>query len=170
MVEEAKVIKVMVIGAAQTGKTQLCNRFIQDTFDSNYAPTIGVNFGNKTVEVMGKAYKLEIWDTAGQERYRGVTSAYCQGANAVVILFDITSQESFERLPEYVAVKVHSTSEETPLFVIGNKADLEEQRRVSTETAMEYCRSINAHYMETSAKTGHNISVLFELVVVKVKD
>jgi small GTP-binding protein len=119
---------------------------------------------------MGKAYKLQIWDTAGQERFRAITSAIYRGAHAVVILFDITNQESFERLPASVAEKVHSSSEEIPLFVIGNKADLEEQRRVSTETAMEYSRSINAYYMETSAKTGHNLSVLFDLVVAKVKD
>jgi small GTP-binding protein len=169
MVEEAKVIKMLVVGPEQTGKTQLCNRFIQDTFDSDYLPTIGIEFGIKTVEVMGKAYKLQIWDTAGQERFRAITALYYRGAKAVVILFDITSQESFERLPASVADKVHNSSEEIPLFVIGNKADLEEQRRVSTETAMEYSRIINAYYMETSAKTGHNLSFLFNVVIDKVK-
>jgi small GTP-binding protein len=170
MVEESRVVKVILRGAEQTGKTQLCNRFARDTFDSNYISTQGIDFGIKTIEVMGKAYKLQIWDTAGQERYRNITAAYYRGMNAVVLLFDITSQASFESVPTWIEDKVRYSREEVPVFVIGNKAGQEELRQVSTETAREYCRSINAYYMEVSAKTGHNISTLFNVVVAKVKD
>jgi Ras-related protein Rab-1A len=170
MVELAGVVKVLIVGAEQTGKTQLCNRFARDTFDSNYINTIGVDFSIKTIEVEDKAYKLQIWDTAGHERFRTITAAYYRGVNAVVMLFDITSQASFESLLTWIEDKVRYSREEVPVFVIGNKTDQEEQRQVSTEAAMEYCRSINAYYMEVSAKTGHNISTLFNVVVAKVKD
>ena len=91
-----QLFKLVLIGDTGVGKSCLLLRFADDQFTESYISTIGVDFRFKTVQVDGKTIKLQIWDTAGQERFRTITSSYYRGANGIIVIFDITEEDSFE--------------------------------------------------------------------------
>ena len=84
------------------GKTCLVRRFCQGVFPVGQAATIGVDFLIKTLDLNGDKIKLQIWDTAGQERFRTITQSYYRSANAIIIVYDVSNQPSFDRLPEWL--------------------------------------------------------------------
>ncbi|XP_022086232.1 ras-related protein Rab-30-like isoform X2 [Acanthaster planci] len=96
------LFKVVLIGNAGVGKTCLVRRFTQGLFPPGQGATIGVDFMIKTVEIGGEKVKLQIWDTAGQERFRSITQSYYHSADALVLVFDVTSTESFNALPSWL--------------------------------------------------------------------
>ncbi|XP_050798663.1 ras-related protein Rab-30 isoform X2 [Gopherus flavomarginatus] len=96
------LFKIVLIGNAGVGKTCLVRRFTQGLFPPGQGATIGVDFMIKTVEIKGEKVKLQIWDTAGQERFRSITQSYYRSANALILTYDITCEESFRCLPEWL--------------------------------------------------------------------
>lgn len=88
--------KIVVVGQSASGKSSLIFRFTDDMFNENYMATIGVDFKFRTLKIQNEMYKLMLWDTAGQERYNSITKTFYKGAKAVVLVFDLTSKESFE--------------------------------------------------------------------------
>nr|KAF6438801.1 RAB30, member RAS oncogene family [Molossus molossus] len=96
------LFKIVLIGNAGVGKTCLVRRFTQGLFPPGQGATIGVDFMIKTVEINGEKVKLQIWDTAGQERFRSITQSYYRSANALILTYDITCEESFRCLPEWL--------------------------------------------------------------------
>ncbi|XP_019742925.1 ras-related protein Rab-30-like isoform X1 [Hippocampus comes] len=96
------LFKIVLIGNAGVGKTCLVRRFTQGLFPPGQGATIGVDFMIKTVEIKGQKVKLQIWDTAGQERFRSITQSYYRSANALILTYDITCEDSFRCLPEWL--------------------------------------------------------------------
>uniref|UniRef100_A0AC35GKL0 Uncharacterized protein n=1 Tax=Panagrolaimus sp. PS1159 TaxID=55785 RepID=A0AC35GKL0_9BILA len=89
----------MLLGDSCTGKTCLLIRFKDGTFmNNNFISTVGIDYRNKLVEVDKYKVKLQIWDTAGQERFRSITSSYYRDADALLLVFDVTSRPSFENI------------------------------------------------------------------------
>ncbi|XP_041103727.1 ras-related protein Rab-12 isoform X2 [Polyodon spathula] len=95
-------LQVIIIGSRGVGKTSLMERFTDDTFCEACKSTVGVDFKIKTVELREKKIRLQIWDTAGQERFNSITSAYYRGAKGIVVVYDITKQETFDDLPKWM--------------------------------------------------------------------
>ena len=91
-------LKVIILGDSGVGKTSLLNRYVNNKFDNRYQATIGADFRTKETEVEGTLVTLQIWDTAGQERYQSLGSAFYRGADACLLVFDLSSQESFRNL------------------------------------------------------------------------
>ncbi|MCV4785017.1 GTP-binding protein, partial [Escherichia coli] len=77
-------------------------RFSDDAFNTTFISTIGIDFKIKTVELQGKKIKLQIWDTAGQERFRTITSSYYRGAHGIIVVYDVTDQESFNNVKQWL--------------------------------------------------------------------
>ena len=124
--------------------------------------TIGVEFGSFVIRLDGKIVKLQIWDTAGQESFRSITRIFYRGAQIVFLTFDITREETFANLGDWLKeIKQHASPDVT-VFLIGCKSDLEDQRMVQKEQAKEFCtlNKISA-YFETSARTGANVEDVF---------
>lgn len=92
------LFKIIIIGDAGVGKSNILIRYTKDMFDASNKPTIGIEFSSKTIDVDSKKVKLQIWDTAGQERYRAVAKQYYKGAAGVMIVYDITKRSSFENV------------------------------------------------------------------------
>ena len=93
------LMKILVIGDAAVGKSNIMLRYTENKFDSSKEPTIGTEFFNKELNLEnGKLAKLQIWDTAGQEKYRSIASTYYKGAAGVVVVYDITRKDTFENL------------------------------------------------------------------------
>ena len=158
-------LKFIVIGNCGTGKSCILHRFIEGTFtDSDeQAPTIGVDFGAKVVDILGRKVKMQIWDTTGQERYRSMTRAYYKGALGCLLVYDITNRDSFEAIEQWLAdVKNHS-GEKICVMLVGNKSDLGEgdRRQVTHIEASTFANNHGLMHFETSAATGDFIEEAF---------
>ena len=108
--------------------------------------------------------KVSIYDTAGQERFKNIVKHYYKGANGVLLIFDITKRDTFEKL-DYWLTDLQENSDNLDylfIYLIGNKNDLEAERKVSTEEANKFAQEKNLSYIEVSAKTGFNIKKLFD--------
>lgn len=125
---------MVLIGDTGVGKSCLLLRFADDTFTENYISTIGVDFRFRTVKIDRKTVKLQIWDTAGQERYRTITSAYYRGADGIIMVFDVTMEDSYRHINDWLQEVNRYASEGTCKLLVGNKVDLP-NRAVPTETA-----------------------------------
>lgn len=157
------IFKIILIGDSNCGKTSSINRYVKKTFSENYICTIGVDFLMKNLLINNELIKLQIWDTAGMEKYKQITTSYYRGAQAAVICFDLTNKQSFFNVEKWVADfnrNCNSIFKKT-ICVIGNKADLTEERQVDAKEIDDYVRRNNYAYFECSAKTGSNIDVLF---------
>ena len=156
------LFKVLLLGDTDVGKSSLILRYTEETFNSKLVNSIGVDFKMKKKEIDGKIIKVQIWDTAGHERFRSITYSYYRGANAIIIVFDITDKKSFLSITEWLKQIEKHAKENVFKFLVGNKSDLAEERKVSFEEAKEYADKHDLPYIETSAKEGININELFE--------
>lgn len=159
--------KLVTIGDANVGKTTLIYRFSKNKFKENFLPTLGVSITNNPLYLAQAKVNLSTWDLGGQIQYRRVRGSYYEGAHACLLLFDLTSRESFENLSIWNEEKEkHAGSIVTAL--IGNKSDLVDQRVVSKEEGIAFAKKNGFFYMETSAKTGVNVQQAFALVGFKI--
>jgi small GTP-binding protein len=136
-------------------------RFARGDFYEFQEPTIGAAFMTQTISLKDVNVKFEIWDTAGQERYRSLAPMYYRGAAAAVVVYDITSVESFEGAKRWVTELKGMQSPGVIIALAGNKVDQESRRVIDTETAASFARDEGILFMETSAKTGQNVIDLF---------
>ncbi len=156
----------MLIGDCAVGKSSLLRR-LQDVdapeqFDTAYNSTIGVDFVSYSAgDIGGKQVKLQVWDTSGQERFHCITQSYYRSAEGLVLIYDVTSRESFESCSRWMeAISAHC-SPDLRMVLVGNKSDLVGSRRVSLEEGQNLARTLKVHFLETSAKTGDNSKQVF---------
>ena len=142
----------MLIGATNVGKTALVYRYVLDELPLSITSTNGVEFTKRTVTdsaTKGKI-QLHIWDTAGQERYKSVAKHYYRGAAACILVYDMTSLDSFEEVPNWLAEVQENTPTTCTLCLVANKADLD-SRVVTREQGQAYAKRHKLTYLETSA-------------------
>ncbi|KAG5190052.1 Rab1A, rab family GTPase [Tribonema minus] len=154
------LFKLVLIGDSGVGKSCLLLRFADDAFTDSYISTIGVDFRFRTVKIDKKTVKLQIWDTAGQERFRTITSAYYRGADGIIMVYDVTSQESFGHVNDWLSEVNRYASEGTSKLLIGNKSDRAD-KAVTTEQAKSFAQSLGIPFLETSAKSASNVEEAF---------
>ena len=156
------LIKLVIIGDMNVGKTNFLIRFIEEQFTPIYQPTVGFDFKSKIVFLPNskKKVKFQIWDTAGQERYMALNKQLFQSVNGIILMYDITNQQSFERLDEWMKL-VKKDSYGVTLILIGNKNDLENKRVISKEKGEEYANKYNIKIFESSGKSGMNVNESF---------
>jgi len=154
-------IKVVVIGDLAVGKSSLVLRFTANEFRRNHEVTIGASFMTRAVRVNNKIIKFQIWDTAGHEKYRTLAPMYYRGAEVCIIVYDITSKNSFNSLNNWVKELKEQGSPNIQVALVGNKIDLAEQREITTAMGKQASDEINALFIETSAKTDICVTDLF---------
>ena len=168
-----KKCQLLIIGDSTVGKTSILSRFANGTFNSNYLATVGLDNFTKDETIDDKNVRIKIWDTAGQERYKALTKGFFRNAEGIMIVYDVTNQESFENLKNWIqSIKDNMGNdflERIPVLIIGNKIDSDE-REIKTEDAESFCKQQNYPYFETSAKTGENIDNTIRFLVKKVID
>ncbi|KAF7663337.1 hypothetical protein LDENG_00211970 [Lucifuga dentata] len=151
------LFKFLVIGSAGTGKSCLLHQFIENKFKQDSNHTIGVEFGSRVVNVGGKTVKLQIWDTAGQERFRSVTRSYYRGAAGALLVYDITSRETYNTLTNWLTDARTLASPNIVIILCGNKKDLDADREVTFLEASRFAQENELMFLETSALTGENV-------------
>ena len=163
------LFKCIVVGDGGVGKTALTIRFSKGFFTEDYKMTIGVDFHVKTISIDTEEegpikVKLQIWDTGGQERFSSIRPMYYRGSLGGLLIFDLTSYESFEHLPQWIEEVRSNLKSEIPLLLVGNKSDLINERALSNEEIKSFTQKFNLYYMETSAKTGEGVGDCFYIL------
>ena len=156
------LFKYLIIGNSGVGKSCLLIRFTDDKYEEGYVTTIGVDFKIKTLIIEGKSVKLQIWDTAGQERFRNIVSTYYKGGHGIMMVYDITDLESFRCLDSWLKEIEKNASKNVYKILVGNKNDMEKERKVSFEKGMEFADLHGMKFFETSAKENKNVEEAFK--------
>ncbi|TRZ25753.1 hypothetical protein HGM15179_001339 [Zosterops borbonicus] len=153
--------KLVLLGESAVGKSSLVLRFVKGQFHEFQESTIGAAFLTQTVCLDDTTVKFEIWDTAGQERYHSLAPMYYRGAQAAIVVYDITNEESFARAKNWVKELQRQASPNIVIALAGNKADLANKRAVDFQEAQAYADDNSLLFMETSAKTSMNVNEIF---------
>ena len=151
------IFKVLLLGNSDVGKSSLLLRFVDSVWNESFVPTIGVDFKVKTLDIGEKRVKMQIWDTAGQERFRNVVATYFRGSNGILLIYDITTRESFKNLESWLIEIEKNASENVLKILIGNKNDLENERVISKEEGQDFANRYSMQFIETSAKMDTNV-------------
>ena len=158
-------VKLVMIGECSVGKSSIVSRLVYNNFKLDTNSTIGGAFCAMIKKRNNREYKFQMWDTAGQERFRSLVPMYVKKSRIVLLVFDITSRDSYEKIQNYWYDYVNKISENSIKILIGGKSDLENQRCVSKSEAKRYANELDMKYVECSAKDTTNISDLLDLLL-----
>ena len=162
-------LKIIALGESGTGKTSVIKRFVHNCYNES-EPTIGQDVYPRNITVDGKECCLQIIDTAGQEKFQSIPQNFVRGANGVLLVFDLKKRASFvEGIPKMLKLVDNKKADNTSIILVGNKVD-EKNHQVTSAEAEEYARALRVQYIETSAKTGHNIEAVFEMIAREIND
>jgi len=153
--------KVVLLGEGCVGKTSCVLRYVENKFNDKHITTLQASFLNKKLNIGGKRVNLAIWDTAGQERFHALGPIYYRDSNGAVLVYDITDEDSFQKVKNWVKELRRMLGQDVCLCIAGNKIDLEKNRHVTVEEAEAYAASVGAKHFHTSAKMNRGIEELF---------
>ena len=158
---------IMLIGDKSVGKTNLIRVFDGQTFKDDTVSTLGVDFINAEITPSGhgESVKFCIWDTAGQDNVRALVNNFLKAAHAVMIVYDITEQPTFDNVPAWIQAIDDKCANMPPIILVGNKSDMAEEREVQMSAAQGLADNKNIFYIETSAKSGSNVQAAFQALV-----
>lgn len=168
--------KLVLLGESAVGKSSIVHRFVKNTFDDMRESTIGAAFLTQSISLpeLRTTVKFEIWDTAGQERYKSLAPMYYRNANAALCVYDITSKAYFYKAQDWIKELKRRAPEGIVLALVGNKADLAEEREVDETEVAQYLEqfnqeataageaSTNVIHKECSAKSGEGVLEIFD--------
>ncbi len=162
--ENDLTIKAILIGDSNVGKTTIIGKYLDKNFSEKSLNTVGLDLKNIKLNLNNKNIKLQLWDTAGQEKYRSMTTSYYRAVHIIIIVFDVTSQTSFEHIKEWMNNIRQFAKIGVMKVIVGNKIDLNDERIVTYNEGKNFAESCNVKYFETSAVTREGIVELFETI------
>jgi len=157
------IFKVIVIGDPAVGKTSLLQQYVTKQFEERYLPTVGVNIVKEPIQLKEQdaTVTLMFWDVAGQPQFYMLHRPYFNGADGMILVFDITRSSTFSNINNWYNTAVKYGLSGIPRILIGNKIDLKEERKIILPMAEHLSEKLNAPYFETSALTGENVKLIF---------
>ena len=164
--------KIIFIGDSGVGKSCLTSKAVKNTFEDYYQATVGFEFLTYNLKLNDKVIKMQIWDTCGQEIYKSLITNFYRNSSLAIVTYSIDNRESFQHAENWLNDLRSQANPDVRIFLVGNKADLEEERKVNKEEGEKYRADQNLDlFMETSAKTGYNAkNVLMEAAKVLYRD
>lgn len=163
--------KIVVCGDPSVGKTSTILRFTDHAFMRTYIPTLGVSISEKNIKADNDYVNLILWDIAGQSKFELMRRHFYKGLEGVILIFDLTNPKSFESISNWYNDIVKNTkmvTEDLIGFILGNKEDLIDDRKVPAESAKEIAQELHLEYIETSALTGKNVEESFYKLAVNL--
>uniref|UniRef100_UPI0037E97166 EF-hand calcium-binding domain-containing protein 4B n=1 Tax=Semicossyphus pulcher TaxID=241346 RepID=UPI0037E97166 len=152
-----RLFKIVLVGNSSVGKTSLLRRFCDDCFHPGTSATVGIDYSVKTITVDSNQVALQMWDTAGQERYRSITKQFFRKADGVVVMYDITAEQSFASVRQWLTSVKESAGEDIPIMLLANKTDKEIERQVQKGVGERLAKDCQMSFYECSACSGHNV-------------
>ncbi|CAH8435026.1 unnamed protein product [Schistosoma turkestanicum] len=162
--------KLVFLGEQSVGKTSLITRFMYETFDNLYQATIGIDFLSKTMYLEDRTIRLQLWDTAGQERFRSLIPSYIRDSSVAVVVYDICNIDSFNAIHKWIDDVRNERGSDVIIMLVGNKTDLSDKRKVTTEEGEQLASHLNVMFIETSAKAGYNVKALFRRIATELSN
>ena len=163
------VYKVLLLGDSTVGKTCILLKYTDKIFQETHMMTIGLDYRLKTMALQsGKEVKLQIWDTAGQDRFRSITKNYYKGSHGIILIYDVTSLKTFENVKSWVSQIHEEISDKVVIYLVGNKIDMDDERKVKTEEGQKLAEELGVPFVETSAKSGENIDNIFSDITERI--
>lgn len=163
------LFKILIVGDINTGKTAILDQFTNGHFDHSYISTIGIDFNVKIIPLdKDTKVKLQVWDTCGQERFRALTRSYYRNAQAIIIVYDITSRQSFEKSKVWIKEVENYVDKSVLIVLVGNKTDLYPERKIEYFEGHKLAEENFMDFFETSAKYDNNIETLFKFIADKL--
>ncbi len=168
------VITIFFLGSSGVGKTSFINRFFSNLYSSTTLSTLGIDVEKSLLKINGNLYRLEVWDTAGQERLRSIPKKYYVKGDAFLLMFDVTDEKSFNDLNQWIKDlssarnrdNDFSTTCDTVIYLIGNKIDDFDNRKILSKDAEKFSSENNIYYIEVSCKDGINIyEVMINIII-----
>ena len=159
--------KVVIAGDKNVGKTSLLRRYATGKFDKSTLSTIGVDFETKKVNVGAEVdILLNLWDFGGEKKFRILFPSYASGASGALLLYDITNKGSLADLHDWIRIISSVQNPPRTKILVENKIDLEGQRDVSRDEAMDIFKQykFQGEIIGTSAKTGQNVEEAFQML------
>ena len=163
------IYKYIIIGDSGSGKSCILLQYTEGTFYEGKENTVGVEFGNKVINVDGVVVKLQVWDTAGQEQFKSITRSYYRAVAGALVVYDVTSRESFDNVKGWLNEARVNANPQLVVILCGNKIDLHGSRQVSQEEGQTLAREHNILFIECSAKERVNIDEIFFNVAKEIK-
>lgn len=159
-------VQFIIVGDTSVGKTSIIKQHFEGNFQSSYLATVGVDFFTRDIEIGKKIIRVKVWDTAGQERFKSLTKNFFRNAQGVILVYDVTSRESFRSLKEWInSIYDQVGDDRIKIIIVGNKIDL--KREVLKNEALEFCSDKRVSYFETSAKDGTGIEEAFRNITIQ---
>ena len=153
--------KLIVIGDENVGKTSILERFKSNQFSAIYEPTVGLDFQSIPILIDDQTVTLLLYDTAGQEKFKSLIPLYTNEANIILLIYDISNLESFNNIGKWYDSLNNINKDEVIFGLVGNKLDLDYNRKVEKEFAEKYANEHNYIFQEVSALNGEGIQELF---------
>ena len=163
-------VKFIIVGDSSVGKSNILLRFSKNIFEPGHQATLGIEFANKHLIYNNVDYLVQVWDTAGQEDFRSITRAYYKASAVAMVVYDISSEESFLHIQNWIKDCKDLAPKNVLLVLVGNKSDLEEQRVISKEKGEDLAKGNNMLFFETSALNGNGIEETFQKCIEKIDE
>ena len=153
--------KLIVIGDELVGKTSILNRFKNNQFNAIYEPTVGLEFQSIPILIDDQSVNLLLYDVSGHQKFRSLIPLYASDVNIILLIYDISKNESFNNIDKWFSFLNNINKNEVIFALVGNKSDLDYNRKVKIEDAEKYAKEHNFIFQEVSAMNGDGIQELF---------
>ena len=173
------LIKLVIIGDSGVGKSNFLFKFIEGQFSPLHVATVGFDYKSKiiTLPQSKKKVKLQIWDTAGQEKYMSINKNLFQRVQGIILMYDLTKRETFERLTIWLNI-IKQMTNEIPIILVANKLDEEDNeesgRIVETDEGEAFAKENEFQFLEASGLNGTNVDKVFnnisELIIKNLQE
>ena len=154
--------KLIVVGNPNVGKSCLSLQGTTGKFEDSYVATVGFDFYSFFAKIENQLVRLQIWDTCGQEGYRSLVQNFYRGTALAILVYAINDMKSFNDVGTWVKQLKAYSSPDVKMFLVGNKNDLVNERKIQEEEGKKCSRELGFYcFYETSAKTGFNSKEVF---------
>ena len=162
--------KIVILGDTCVGKSCILMRFVKNSMLHNHLSTIGIDSSTKTITTERGKATLQIWDTAGQDRFRSLSQSYIRNGDAIILVYDITSDDTFQHVTTWMDAIHNMAKQDVPIILVGNKTDMENERRITTEEGQKLAEKYKLLFKEVSAMTGDGVADAFTMLTIALFD